>query len=603
MNNEKLRAISDYLKGVLNLSDHVDLAMADKNIRGSILFRGPNVYILAFAIVIASVGLNVNSIPVIIGAMLVSPLMGPIFGATLGFGTNDMKLIISSLKNLGLMVGISIVASTFYFVLTPLDLQNPTELLARTNPTVYDVLIALFGGAAGMLETARKEKGTVLSGVAIATALMPPLCTVGFGIATLNWHYTLGALYLFCINCVFISLAGFLVVKLLRFPVIRLADPRLERRRRWAIGILLLLILVPSIVSAISVIQNNKRDIAVSHFIDEHKTMGNSYIYDHKTLISGKWLRKETTVEIYMAGESLAADQRSRLIDEAEQLGFTLTIKDGATSQFLSERELVNMIYEQKNMLGMALVLKTHMKRTAFCLQIVFCNEQSFFRSVLSIYNTFDRKSCNRWHWGLLKNSLGVFSSMMIPSSINSTFVPTSRAKPISWVTTTMVMPLSASSFITSKTSPTISGSSAEVGSSKSITLGFMARERTMAILCFCPPESWLGNASAFSFSPTLVSSVSAFSLASSFPISFSFVGARMILSIMDRLLNRLKFWNTIPIWVRTLSISTLGSVMSWPSNQIAPLLGVSKRFRHLKKVLFPEPEGPTITIFSPWWT
>ena len=346
MNNEKLRAISDYLKGVLNLSDHVDLEMADKNIRGSILFRGPNVYILAFAIVIASVGLNVNSIPVIIGAMLVSPLMGPIFGATLGFGTNDMKLIISSLKNLGLMVGISIVASTFYFVLTPLDLQNPTELLARTNPTVYDV-IALFGGAAGMLETARKEKGTVLSGVAIATALMPPLCTVGFGIATLNWHYTLGALYLFCINCVFISLAGFLVVKLLRFPVIRLADPRLERRRRWAIGILLLLILVPSIVSAISVIQNNKRDIAVSHFIDEHKTMGNSYIYDHKTLISGKWLRKETTVEIYMAGESLAADQRSRLIDEAEQLGFTLTIKDGATSQFLSERELVNMIYEQ----------------------------------------------------------------------------------------------------------------------------------------------------------------------------------------------------------------------------------------------------------------
>ena len=112
MNNEKLRAISDYLKGVLNLSDHVDLAMADKNIRGSILFRGPNDYILAFAIVIASVGLNVNSIPVIIGAMLVSPLMGPIFGATLGFGTNDMKLIISSLKNLGLMVGISIVASS-----------------------------------------------------------------------------------------------------------------------------------------------------------------------------------------------------------------------------------------------------------------------------------------------------------------------------------------------------------------------------------------------------------------------------------------------------------------------------------------------------------
>lgn len=347
MKSEKLRSFLDYLKGVLNLSDHVDLEMADRSIRSSIAFRGPNVYILAFAIVIASVGLNVNSIPVIIGAMLISPLMGPIFGVALGFGTNDMKLILSSLKNLGLMVSISIVASTVYFVLTPLDLQNPTELLARTNPTVYDVLIALFGGAAGMLETSRKEKGTVLSGVAIATALMPPLCTAGFGIATLNWHYALGALYLFCINCVFICLAGFVVVKLLRFPVTRLSDPMMDRRRKWAVGILLLLVLVPSIISAISVIQNNRRDIVVSHFIEEHKTIGNSYIYDQKTITSGKWLRKETTVEIYMAGEALAADQRSRLISEAEKLGFTLTIKDGATSQYLSERELVNMIYEQ----------------------------------------------------------------------------------------------------------------------------------------------------------------------------------------------------------------------------------------------------------------
>ena len=205
------------VRSATNLTGYIDTDAAEKAIRNSIYFRGPNVWILAIAIIIASIGLNVNSIPVVIGAMLISPLMGPIFGLGLGLGVNDVELMKSSGKNLVTMVCISLAASTAYFLITPLSLTNPTELLARTNPTIYDVFIALIGGFAGILEQCRKEKGTVFSGVAIATALMPPLCTAGFGIASGNLSYFLGALYLFFINCLFIMLATYISVKYFRF--------------------------------------------------------------------------------------------------------------------------------------------------------------------------------------------------------------------------------------------------------------------------------------------------------------------------------------------------------------------------------------------------
>ena len=168
------------------MSDFMDLEGAGASIRKNIYFRGPNVFILVCAIIIASVGLNVNSIPVIIGAMLISPVMGPILGFGFSLGVYDRHLLRESLRNFGVMVAVSILASTVFFLLSPLNMEHPTELLARTNPTVYDVLVALFGGFAGILENSRKERGTVLSGVAIATALMPPLCTIGYGISILN---------------------------------------------------------------------------------------------------------------------------------------------------------------------------------------------------------------------------------------------------------------------------------------------------------------------------------------------------------------------------------------------------------------------------------
>ena len=167
------------LREITDISAHIDTADAAQRIKNNIWFRGPNVWILAFSIVVASVGLNVNSTAVIIGAMLISPLMGPIIGIGYSFGTNDAPLLKQAAKNLLIMVAISLLASSLFFLVSPLRLVNPTELEARTGPTIYDVLIALFGGLAGIFETSRKDRGTVLSGVAIATALMPPLCTAG----------------------------------------------------------------------------------------------------------------------------------------------------------------------------------------------------------------------------------------------------------------------------------------------------------------------------------------------------------------------------------------------------------------------------------------
>ena len=226
-----IRRILIYLKSLIHIADEIDYENASASIRKNIAFRGTNVYILACAIIIASVGLNVNSIPVIIGAMLVSPVMGPILGFGLGLGTRDNLLVKNSMKNFGVMVVISIVASALFFLLSPLSLAHPSELLARTNPTIYDVLIALFGGLAGIIETSRKDKGTVISGVAIATALMPPLCTVGYGISIWKGQVIFGALYLFLINSIFIALATFAAVKYFSFPVVENTDESHRRLR------------------------------------------------------------------------------------------------------------------------------------------------------------------------------------------------------------------------------------------------------------------------------------------------------------------------------------------------------------------------------------
>lgn len=322
-----------YVRSVLYLNEDVDAVAASQTIRQNVYFRGPNVLILGCAIIIASLGLNVNSIPVIIGAMLISPLMGPIMGFGLGLGIHDTELVKDAIKNLAVMVTISILASTLYFLLTPLSLAHPTELLARTRPTIYDVLIALFGGFAGILETSRKERGTVLSGVAIATALMPPLCTVGFGLATAQWHYAFGALYLFVLNSILIALATYLMVKYLRYPEAPSAQ-RMSHRRSVSIVLVIAILIIPSIWTAFRVIEENaflKKAMALT---DQHRTIGRSYIY--RTEID----ESEELVHIYLAGDSPSESERTLFLLDAGDLGLkadNIVWHEDALTQGMSE--------------------------------------------------------------------------------------------------------------------------------------------------------------------------------------------------------------------------------------------------------------------------
>ncbi|MBQ6556355.1 MAG: DUF389 domain-containing protein [Bacteroidales bacterium] len=345
--NEKVK---DFFRSLVSLSDYVDLEGASASIRKNIYFKGPTVFILACAIIIASVGLNVNSIPVIIGAMLISPVMAPILGFGFSLGVQDMQLLKDSLRNFAVMVVISILASAIYFLLSPLNLEHPTELLARTNPTIYDVLIALFGGFAGILENSRKEKGTVLSGVAIATALMPPLCTVGYGISIGNLSYILGAFYLFMINSIFIALATFVAVKYLKYPVVQEVEGRRTRLTGRAVAVILLLIIVPSVLSAIRIVQESNFKIHASRIVEDNKSIGRGFIYDYSVDNTSN----PPSVVLFMAGEKLTTADKERLYEDAEKYGITrsqIVFREDAVnnSETVSESEIVRSLLDHSD--------------------------------------------------------------------------------------------------------------------------------------------------------------------------------------------------------------------------------------------------------------
>ena len=340
-----LTKLKESIRSTANLNGYIDTESAEKAIRSNIYFRGPNAWILAIATIIASVGLNVNSIPVVIGAMLISPLMGPIFGIGLGLGVNDMVLVKSSGKNLFVMVSISLVASFIYFLITPLNLNNPTELLARTNPTIYDVLIALFGGFAGILEQCRKDKGTVFSGVAIATALMPPLCTAGFGLASGNLNYFMGALYLFVINCLFIMIATYVSVKYFRFRTVEYEDQTVGRRTKRISSFVIFLFIVPSIWSAFILIKHNNFEENALAFVEHSKAYGRSIIYDYKIDHSDG-----SRVELFFTGEPLSEKTRENIYKTAGEYGIgqqQILINDHTTTEKEDKLELVKGIYDK----------------------------------------------------------------------------------------------------------------------------------------------------------------------------------------------------------------------------------------------------------------
>lgn len=244
-----LDQVRDFLKDRFSLDE--DTAQRDEivaSISKGVEFRGVNLWVLIFAAMVASLGLNVNSAAVIIGAMLISPIMGPIMGVGLSLGINDFDLLKKSLRNFALMFIVAIVTATAYFFISPLS-SNSSELLARTTPTTYDLLIAFFGGLAGMVAQTRQDRtSTVIPGVAIATALMPPLCTAGFGLATGQLRFFLGAFYLFFINSVFIALATYLVVRFLKYEKKVFIDKVRERNVKRMMMIITLVTFIPSVV-------------------------------------------------------------------------------------------------------------------------------------------------------------------------------------------------------------------------------------------------------------------------------------------------------------------------------------------------------------------
>ena len=341
-----LKRLTLFIKEITNLDGHIDADAAERSIRNNIDFKGPNAWILAVAIIIASVGLNVNSIPVIIGAMLISPLMGPIFGLGLGLGINDINLMKQAGKNLLVMVSISLVVSFIYFVITPLNLSNPTELLARTRPTTFDVIIALFGGFAGIFEQCRKEKGTVFAGVAIATALMPPLCTAGFSLATGNFSSFLGAIYLFSINCLFITLATYFLVRYFGFKKAEYSDASFGLKTQRVTTILIILFLVPSIWSAVILVKQTNFEKHASDFVETHRSIGNSVIYDYK-------IEHEdgSILKVFMTGETLSASGKSNLYAYAKEYGIKeeqIIIREYTTQNSTKDSDTVfKGIYER----------------------------------------------------------------------------------------------------------------------------------------------------------------------------------------------------------------------------------------------------------------
>ena len=338
-------SIKQYLKELLDFREDTDHEATLQAIKADIPFKGATAWVLIFAVFVASIGLNANSTAVVIGAMLISPLMGPILGIGMSFALNDIVTFKKSLTNLGTMIGLSLLASFLFFYFFPLSEDN-SELLGRVSPDIRDVLIAFFGGLALMV--ARTKRGTIASvifGVAIGTALMPPLCTAGYGLAKGNWQYFFGALYLFTINTIFIALATFIVLKLLRFPMHKYANAAKRKRYATVATIVGVSVMIPAIFTFIRVFNENQINTQINGFI-------NNEIKSNKYLQLMDWSRdldkKEISLNFFNeVTEATENDLTNELADAKEYPnleGFSLKIKGSDTKSFA----LITSAYKEK---------------------------------------------------------------------------------------------------------------------------------------------------------------------------------------------------------------------------------------------------------------
>ncbi len=325
-------AIRNFVVYRFNLhEDTEDHELTIEAIKKNVEFRGANLWTLIFAIFIASIGLNVNSTAVIIGAMLVSPLMGPIMGVGLGIGTNNFDLVKKGLRNLGIATIISIATSSLYFWITPLH-DASSELLARTSPSIWDVFIAGLGGLAGIVAATRKEKSNAIPGVAIATALMPPLCTAGYGLASGNLYFFMGALYLYFINSIFICVATFVIVRFLSFPKKAFQDKAYERKVSRYILFIVLITTAPSVYLAYQIVDKSIFENNAEAFVKQEMNFNNTQVISKNY----NYGRKDRQIDLLLLGAELSKPQidtlKTKMADY--QLGrTTLSIRQGLNAK------------------------------------------------------------------------------------------------------------------------------------------------------------------------------------------------------------------------------------------------------------------------------
>lgn len=354
-----LESTKAFLHELLDIRPNTDQEATKEAIVADIPFRGHTSWILICSIFIASIGLNANSTAVVIGAMLISPLMGPILGLGMSLAINDIDTLRRSLKNFAIMVVLSVLTAYLFFAIFPIR-DESSELLARTAPDIRDVLIAFFGGLA--LVIARAKKGTIASvifGVAIATALMPPLCTVGFGIAIGNWDYAWGALYLFTINTIFIALATFLVIKVLRFPMVRYANSRKRRMTARIASIIAVLVMIPAGITFFKALK-------ASSFSNQAQQFINQKVAPYQFSEGGRFMDNFTDIhyndgvdsyiELVFMGDEVIPDNIIATWENQKNKEFPklqdtkLHIVQGSKNEQVDQLRYVNELYEsQKN--------------------------------------------------------------------------------------------------------------------------------------------------------------------------------------------------------------------------------------------------------------
>ncbi|MDI1355224.1 MAG: DUF389 domain-containing protein [bacterium] len=318
-----------------------------ENVKSNISFKGSNLWILVCAIVIASVGLNVNSTAVIIGAMLISPLMGPIVGAGFALAIYDFELLKKSGFNLLIATFASLLVASIYFYISPFKVAQ-SELLARTSPNIYDVLIAFFGGLVGVIALTRVEKGNPIPGVAIATALMPPLCTAGYGLATGSSSYFFGAIYLYLINCFFICISTFFIAKYLKYDPIKTLNKKFEKQIHYGISLLILVMVVPSFYLAYNLLQKQKYNQKVEQFIADEFT-NKSYTLIYKRT---KFNTIPKTIELAFLTKKFSESETKLLNKRLLEFGINNTVLEIIENNKELKGEILNEINGQNKTLN-----------------------------------------------------------------------------------------------------------------------------------------------------------------------------------------------------------------------------------------------------------